>query len=709
MRTRNYYNNISYVIDRYIPQNIKDNYPLYYNFIETYYEYLQQNNQFVAYNMVKSIQDWNDVDTTLDDFIDYFKKEYINLPLEDDWGLYIKHYKEIYASKGSTKSLEFFIKLLTGLNVEVYYPNRYLMKSSDGIYRSYTIIFCERDNNINYNDYISTRVHGGLSLATGIIEKIEIYDTYVKIFLSSVNGEFNNEPIFFNNGAEFKTNIVNVLSGIKIIENGNNYTVDDNITISNYSNVKAKIESIYSGSLDKINIINGGVGYQEGDILNFVCDKTEEYFSLPVVRVTDVVLPIWDYTYDITLVDGGKGYEIGDILSYNDIHIEVTEVDELNFNKIKSFEIISNLGYLDINGEIELEDGTGDEASFYITSTRTTLHNPNEVGKILNVKILNPGYGLLTVPTLVDITTSNGTGAEFEVISEKAGGIRSISIYYPECNITELPNLIIDSLTGTNAIIEPVISYQYQEMPYYYQAGSFLSDIFKLQDSYYWQEYSYVLNVTGSVLEKYKDIFKSLLHPAGYAFFTNTELINYIDLSKRYVDSIISTGNIIDINHDKGQYIELLHYKDRIINDTVIYPYRKNEIVGISEETIKSKQNIGGSFVSSSLEIYPPQRKFTINVTPSNATVIINGKETKSVNASQGDTIKYSVNLDGYIGKSNVITLNEDTILDITLVQITNIPLTTNFLIDKNDNVVEFADETYLVSSDNGGIGNYKF
>ena len=465
MLTRNHYNNISYVIDRYIPQYIKDNYPLYYDFIETYYEYLQQND-YVAYNMIKSLQDWNDVDTTLDDFIEYFKNEYINLPIEEDWGLYIKHYKEIYASKGSSKSLEFFIKLLTGLNVDVYYPNRYLMKSSDGIYRSYTIVFSERADNINYNDYISTKVRGRITNSTGIIEKIEIYDNYVKLFLSSCKGQFSNEPIIFNNGIEFETNLINTISSINIDKIGNNYSLNDIISIDNYPLVKFKINSIYSGGLDKVNITNGGTGYSIGDTLHFECDEVEEYYSLPIVKVTDI----------------------------------------------------------------------------------------DKSGTILNVDILNNGYGLLSIPKLTYIETSAGTGAQFELYSKYAGGLKSISLVNTVENIIETPNLIIQTDNGIGAELSLNIGYQYQEIPYYYKAGSFLSDIFKLQDSYYWQEYSYVLNVTGNVLEKYKNVFKTLLHPAGYIFFTNTELANYISLNKRYIDSIISIGNVIDIDKNKEIY-----------------------------------------------------------------------------------------------------------------------------------------------------------
>lgn len=507
---------LALLVDRYVPQYIRDNYPLYYDFIETYYEYLSQNDQWVAYNIKKNLQNWTDVDTTLDDFIDYFKDEYINLPIEDDWGLYMKHYKEIYETKGTTKSLQFFLKLLTGLNVDITYPNRNLMKSSDGVYRSYKIIYCERNTSINYNDYISTKVVGGISGSIGIIEKIEIYDNYVKIYLSHNEGTFIEEPIIFNNGVRFISNNYKVLKDVNIINGGNNYNLDDTISVEDFPNLKLSINIISSGSIDTINIINGGSGYQIGDLLTFSCNKLNEYYSFPFVQVTEV----------------------------------------------------------DANGSIT------------------------------NIKIHYKGYGFLEVPEVSGSDSALGTGAEFEVISKNAGSIKDIQIISPICsNDLDNPTIIINSDTGSGAILEGDIGYEVNEVPYYYKAGSFLSDLFKLQDSYYWQEYSYVLNVTGSVLEKYKEIFKNILHPSGFIYFTNAILENYIELTKEYIDSTIE----IDVSDDLGkgiiQFAPLLHYDDRQITTEIIHPYRKKSLLGYENDKLKDMNNIGGQYISSDIEI----------------------------------------------------------------------------------------------------------
>lgn len=531
--SRNYFNEVSYLLDRYVPSFVKDGYPLFYEFIETYYEWCQQNNKFVPWNILKNIQDWNDVDNTIDEFINYFKNEYINLPDTEDWQLYIKHYKEIYNSKGSTKSLKFFMKLLTGLDVSITYPNRYLMKSSDGIYRSYKIIYCDKDNNVNYNDYISTQVRGVISGTTGTVEKIEIFDNYIKLYLSNVSGKgFVEENIKFNNGNGFSVKSNLTVTNIQIIDGGNNYQVDEEVILENNPNIKCKIVNVKSGKLDEIQLVDGGSGYKVGDCLVFDCKRTNEYYSLP-----------W---------------------------VEVSEVDDK--------------------------------------------------GVIRNIKLHYSGYGLLTVPYVISVISESGTGAQFKCVSKDAGRINKISITYPDLIVSsDVSNIEILTEDGINANLVANTAVEVDELPYYYKNGSFLSDIFKLQDSYYYQEYSYVLNIAGNILDEFKDIFKTIIHPAGFIYFTNTILENYIKLHKEVVYNDLS---IYDpgINVEIEQYIELLHYYDRIINNNTIYNNKDKVISDIKAKKLYQFDRVGGWYsISSDFEIsrdkfiYDGQQKHNMN------------------------------------------------------------------------------------------------
>ena len=52
----------------------------------------------------------------------------------------------------------------------------------------------------------------------------------------------------------------------------------------------------------------------------------------------------------------------------------------------------------------------------------------------------------------------------------------------------------------------------------YLTNDGFLSDKKKLQDSYFYQKFSYVIR-TGSNVEEWRDVFNKLVHPSGFIFF----------------------------------------------------------------------------------------------------------------------------------------------------------------------------------------------
>lgn len=65
---------------------------------------------------------------------------------------------------------------------------------------------------------------------------------------------------------------------------------------------------------------------------------------------------------------------------------------------------------------------------------------------------------------------------------------------------------------------------------FYSSNDGFLSDTIYLQDSYYYQVYSYVIRIDQE-LDTYKEIVKNILHPAGLAMFGEYQLTHDIDFS----------------------------------------------------------------------------------------------------------------------------------------------------------------------------------
>ena len=91
----------------------------------------------------------------------------------------------------------------------------------------------------------------------------------------------------------------------------------------------------------------------------------------------------------------------------------------------------------------------------------------------------------------------------------------------------------------------------------------------------------------------------------------------------------------------------------------------------------------------------------TINPTPEDSTITINGAEQNTVTVPYGDTVEYSVTHEGYLTQSGSIELTEDTTLEIELVKevVENEPTDTE-PVTENESNAEVEDE------DSAGTGD---
>lgn len=92
----------------------------------------------------------------------------------------------------------------------------------------------------------------------------------------------------------------------------------------------------------------------------------------------------------------------------------------------------------------------------------------------------------------------------------------------------------------------------------------------------------------------------------------------------------------------------------------------------------------GGKHIADNDGIYDitlevAKHTFTINPTPADAIVTINGQQTKSVTVDYGTEISYSVSCDGYHTKTETLILTTDITTDVTLAEIGYIPFSEKF------------------------------
>lgn len=725
------YKKLSLLITKYCPDFVVEDHPKFISFLKAYYDWSMNVKEFNPWRVTSHLIEWGDIDETIDEFINYFKEEYLNnlnVDFNGDIREFIKHGKEFYSSRGTPESFNFILQLLSGNSGEVFYPNRYLMKSSDGEWVKDHYIFVAFSDKVD-NSFISTVITGQDTGATATIESIETHFNYntqeqfLKIGISNIVGEFNDSTVGLqNNTISVVLPTYQTIKSVNVTSRGNNYKYGDTLTIPDDPTFICRVESVKAGRIDSYAILDGGTGYSVGDVIHAKCDTLDYYnanatiyvdevdpdtgaitsldirypgygfLELPVVDSIESATHLYDnkmipveytplkyiendgYTYlDSGLVlDANSTVEIKfktfstanpDIehgifgaeyltntwsyaLGYNEEHSSIVSHYD---STIKEFEIdltedhliqrVGNKLFIDktlVYENDEADFTTVNQASFFAT----TASGSHMLGKsrLYFCKIYDENNVLIAnlIPVLREsdskaglydtireefITNDSGNDlvagpadiimedAVIEFISDGCGAINTVSVISAEINYVDGTNLVINSETGQGATATISTGNIFETIPYYYKPGSFLSDDFKLQDSDYWQEYSYEIRSSLSLDEgvlaqfsEYKEIFKRLVHPAGFKLFNSFVLSNHISLDLLYINSTIQyhpAPSFLDLIN----WIEMVSSWNRILDEDIIWQWRLTPISSIMNTELGYYKRTGGEFVHSTLEL----------------------------------------------------------------------------------------------------------
>lgn len=272
----------SALIKTQIPDFIKIDHPTFVTFIEAYYEWLDSQETLRSSSKLSMV---SDIDTTLDDFIDSFRSQFLlsfpeSLAVNSKNGKpvdpkkLIKNIKQFYIAKGTEKTYDFLFRILYDTNVEFYYPKLDILRTSHGkwIQKKSIRISSSLGNNIfsaygkNLVQYSST----GNIIASGIVDEISKYQLgsfeITEIFFSNINGTFQaGIPVQFESEGETYTEsqVYSVVGSISISNSGANYRVGDSLVfVGNGERAEAKVSQVTSsGAILRIRMDNFGVNY----------------------------------------------------------------------------------------------------------------------------------------------------------------------------------------------------------------------------------------------------------------------------------------------------------------------------------------------------------------------------------------------------------------------------------------------------------------
>jgi hypothetical protein len=280
---------------------VKDQFPEFYasdgllfeKFVEAYYEYLEQTGQSLDY--ARNLIEYQDVDNTTAEFLDQFKKLYLEqLPglIKADDRLTIKHIMDFYRAKGSERAIQLLFRLLFDEAATVSNPGEDVIKPSISDWRLPRYIEVYAPNMDNLIELEGLEIIGASSGAKGFVESISTkimngVKSHV-IQLSNLRGNFLRGEI-----------IAKTSDGIQ-----------DNMPI-------------VTGSLSSVDITLGGQDFTIGDTFDLIADTGKQ----GQVRVTavDNATGLIEYQFS----NGGFGFSTNTSFTSVDVNTQHLEVNNV--------------------------------------------------------------------------------------------------------------------------------------------------------------------------------------------------------------------------------------------------------------------------------------------------------------------------------------------------------------------------------------------
>ena len=238
--------NISTFIEEQYPSLYREEGNFLVEFTKAYYDFNDS-------TMDRNIPKLRDLDTTLANFLIFFKKKFLHeLPLDTiiDTKFIIKHIQDLYKRKGSEESLRLLFQMFYDTEIEVFYPSTNILRPSDSVWGG--AIYLELQavaTVIGYPIQRGDKLNGDISGAIGFVDEIVFINftgSLIPIaYLSNVSGTFTSDDgILVTRGTASPVNRGKLIQG-----SVSTVTVDSGSRIAGQQiGDKLKLQSAESGT-----------------------------------------------------------------------------------------------------------------------------------------------------------------------------------------------------------------------------------------------------------------------------------------------------------------------------------------------------------------------------------------------------------------------------------------------------------------------------
>ena len=518
-------------------------------------------------NPVNNIQDllnFRDPDKSISNFLTKFRNEFLNtLPETLDGSVnkrkLIKNIKSVYRAKGTQRGHEVFFRFLFNLDSETIYPREQMLRVSDGQFDTKKILRAIGTVG-ETSDLIGRTITGQTSGATAIIEnifKFQIGSNTVTEFIlneDTITGTFvTSEEVRGTSSDTSDTFIKATVTGIpdivSITNDGSLLSPDDAVTLTGGgTNAIIQVDNIGSGKITELLIDDAGTGYAIGDSITFTNTNSGGGGAIAKVSVVNG---------GITPENGTTGATSTDHIVLED---ETVRGDVYTGNKIVQEAGSGNEDITDIR-IINAGNGYTSLPTAVVTSSggngAKIIPYGTEIGRLLNTKKIETGAGYeaspsptLSLPSYIIIKDKTGN----YTIGETISGVDSSStvITATVVSFDSARNLLkVSNATGefledtpiTGASSEATSTVMKNDLStatitvnaVVDTAGVFLNEdghlsetTMKIQDSLYYQDFSYVIKV-GRSINDWRDSFKKTMHTAGFYFTGQVDIATQVN------------------------------------------------------------------------------------------------------------------------------------------------------------------------------------
>lgn len=496
----------------------KDQFPQFYNdtqslfvvFLQLYYQWLGLEGNLNQQS--KAIMSNRDIDLTLPRFIDHFKKKYApGIPSQTfsdfDVRQLIKSMNQIISEKGSTGAIKFVLQAALGVDSTISFPGRDVLKASQSAWNQ--IRYLELSHSGGNRSLVGRMVYGRQSNAKAYASGYQEFNIGNRLVcalaFTNLIGQFQlGEMIVCPSVPQDPIpHVVGSLTGITVYQGGLNFQIGQEVSVAHDPNdYGSGSVAVVSGIIPKngvvqFSILNGGFGYA-----NSTTDPTN--FMDQTITLTQ----------SNTNPGAGAGFQIGTLA--NTVAVTVGN------------DFVSTYSSIPLNAV-----GYGFPA-MPAANLSTSLDNALtietiEVGTISSLASINPGSGYngsvnvsINSKIFTGLNIQDGSGSiegsdaiVLGIASQGQGSITELSIKNSGYGYVSGEHVSLSASNNVGQFANGIVVLNSigQQEGFWSDTNSFLDYPKYIQDSDYYQQFSYQIN--SSLDPSMYDGFVTPFHVSG--------------------------------------------------------------------------------------------------------------------------------------------------------------------------------------------------